>query len=1354
MYHHDEFKRKYIQDDDLYRSADHEDTELALQLQNIQLDDQNVLDRIIYHYAAQLYKWAGVLLYYHQLIEPRREEILDNLKAIFVYAFKHANQFHGQASVINWLFGISHQVIKNNKSKTQGAALFTEQQRNDFNGIPVVKLRDAYWKSVDRLPEKLIQPLLLRYLFDFGIPDIAQILNLQINVIHERLVAVRKSLMVNKPESHIESDIQEYLDDLLDDKQIESGEVDTHIAHCTLCQTYVSKFTRLEKTLSEELKRRWDFPVFQIDEIQTLAQTIYKESNRPKRLPKFTFPIRQTAWIAGIILVFVGLAIQFIRLTPVEREFPQQDSTNSPQLPPLIVMRPATTLPQNTSTLRSRPQFIEPDFSSDGNWGVFASIKIDPITQQTLPPTIELFDRASNTIQVISESTATLNLPWVWWNLAPSISSDGRWIAYASAKNDPNINGYSCKTINQHSCLDIFLHERETGLSKRITHGADGSAANGDSFSPTVSADGKWVAFWSAATNLEPGVDVTCQNRETAITCLYIYLYSQDTGKVERIPIPTFPGDSVYGVDRISLSADARFVGFTISSIPQSDISSIGDQYNIEQGSIISSINNTFSFDTGNNAEAVVYDRETGNYELENQSQDGKSGDGDSSSPVLSANGRFVAFVSASTNLVKGDVNKYSDVFLRNRESGRITLVSARADNVQGNGDSGLTLGERGYYSINISNNGRYVVFESDSTNLDQNIDPECNHFGVGVCKVLYVHDMQTNRIEWISAMPNGDFSLFPEISSNGHWITFMQSVYNCSSTQFLCSDVMLYDLKRGWMTNLTKYKEDVPTLPWLVTGSLRIPWELWDSKAITFSSDGKLLALGGIDSSVRIWQINDENNSLRENQLMATLDSGGNEPFSVIAFTSDGQWIAGGTEGGTVYVWHLPDGKLLYKLKEQTGLIKNVIFSQDGSQLVITTLNGSWVWQIGDRELINVNQFSYGTSNVYAIDISPVGNILASAREDGSVWLQSLPGGEVIGRLGGSQVVISELAFSNDGTQLATRSLEGVINLWQIEMDDSDSLSITALNSFQSTNNVGALSFSPDNKYLATTGTVGQIMVWSVPDGDLYSASASFPIGKITSLTFSDEGKLAIVIENEIVLCRIPIKLSSTFFVPSSLDTYFDFPPLQESFANDIPQFQSPAKGAGDEHLTLNQVARHFPLIIPTRLPEDINFQEARINQDDSVTLRFTVSSQPGKQSTLYIYEKVIGSSQPPTMSVGENAEILHTRIATIPGRSVAEYVRGDWLSTRSFIPPSIDSPVGESHDVWRWDNASSSQRLRWMQYGLLIAMYYQTYNTYVPVLIGPEQGIELFRINTLLTKEDFEQIALWMMLYSEAGL
>src|SRR4030042_1564221 len=95
---------------------------------------------------------------------------------------------------------------------------------------------EVFQVSVDRLPEKLLQPLLLRYLFDLGIPEIAQILNLQIILIHERLVAGRKFLMINKPESHMESDIQVYLDDLLDEKQFESCNVDKHLAHCALCK--------------------------------------------------------------------------------------------------------------------------------------------------------------------------------------------------------------------------------------------------------------------------------------------------------------------------------------------------------------------------------------------------------------------------------------------------------------------------------------------------------------------------------------------------------------------------------------------------------------------------------------------------------------------------------------------------------------------------------------------------------------------------------------------------------------------------------------------------------------------------------------------------------------------------------------------------------------------------------------------------------------------------------------------------------------------------------------------------------------------------------------------------------------
>jgi Tol biopolymer transport system component len=491
--------------------------------------------------------------------------------------------------------------------------------------------------------------------------------------------------------------------------------------------------------------------------------------------------------------------------------------------------------------------------------------------------------------------------------------------------NNPSVSGQPCETIDHKSCFDIFLYDRDTGLTRRSTQAINGGAADGDSIAPTVSEDGKWVAFWSAASNLVEGVNNTCQKGDANITCLYIYFYNVETGKIDWIPIRSIPGDPVFGVDRISLSADGRYVGFTVDQTTQIRIISpaIPVTLDTQENSNGDKVINTIIPGTLNNSEAMVYDRLTGNIELENQAQDGNPGDGPSSSPVLSADGRYVAFVSRSTNLVGGDTNNHSDVFFRDRETGEVELISISSIGWKGRGDSGLSFGDRGFYSLNISRDGRYVVFNSVATNLGQDLYSNCNKLDISVCNILYVHDRQSGSTEWINALANQDTSYFPQISSDGRWVTFMQTVTNCTSSQYLCSNVMLYDRQHAWMTNLTKFGEESPSLPWSYSESLKIPWEAWESPAITFSPDGKLLALAGIDSKVRIWQISDSSNTFSNDKPVEILEPDGNDSFSALAFNPGGDWLAAGTTLGTVYIWELSDGKIHYILKNQQNLIR-----------------------------------------------------------------------------------------------------------------------------------------------------------------------------------------------------------------------------------------------------------------------------------------------------------------------------------------------------------------------------------------------------------------------------------------------
>ena len=88
---------------------------------------------------------------------------------------------------------------------------------------------------------------------------------------------------------------------------------------------------------------------------------------------------------------------------------------------------------------------------------------------------------------------------------------------------------------------------------------------------------------------------------------------------------------------------------------------------------------------------------------------DGTQGNGTSSAPRLSADGRYVAFCSDASNLVPGDTNGVSDVFVYDRQTDTIERVSVAADGTQGNGNS---------YGASISADGRYVAFHSAASNL------------------------------------------------------------------------------------------------------------------------------------------------------------------------------------------------------------------------------------------------------------------------------------------------------------------------------------------------------------------------------------------------------------------------------------------------------------------------------------------------------------------------------------------------------------------------------------------------------------------------------------------------------------
>lgn len=161
--------------------------------------------------------------------------------------------------------------------------------------------------------------------------------------------------------------------------------------------------------------------------------------------------------------------------------------------------------------------------------------------------------------------------------------------------------------------------------------------------------------------------------------------------------------------------------------------------------------------------DVFLRDRQTGTTTIVSLAADGSQANGDSGTPVISADGRYVAFVSVATNLVPGDANGYFDVFVRDLQTGTNALVSVSTSGAQANfGGSDPT----------ISADGRYIAFASYSQNL---VPPEANLYNTDV----FVRDMLLGTTERVSVRPDGSQiigseSMRPSISADGSRIAFM----------------------------------------------------------------------------------------------------------------------------------------------------------------------------------------------------------------------------------------------------------------------------------------------------------------------------------------------------------------------------------------------------------------------------------------------------------------------------------------------------------------------------------------------------------------------------------------------------
>ncbi|WP_173977550.1 DUF4347 domain-containing protein, partial [Magnetospirillum sp. LM-5] len=303
----------------------------------------------------------------------------------------------------------------------------------------------------------------------------------------------------------------------------------------------------------------------------------------------------------------------------------------------------------------------------------------------------------------------------------PSISADGRYVAYYS---------YASNLVpgDTNNAADTFVHDRQTGTTSRVSVATGGGQGNATSYFPSISADGRYVAFYSFASNLVPG---------DTNNAFDIFVHDRQTGSTSRLSVATGGAQGNSGSYTPSISADGRYVAF------------YSDASNLVPG------------DTNGNGDIFVHDRQTGTTSRVSVGVAGVQGNSSLEGRTsISADGRYVAFNSHSSNLVTGDTNSRFDVFVHDRQTGTTSRVSVATGGAQGNNTS---------YFPSISADGRYVAYYSYSSNL---VAEDTNGYAD-----IFVHDRQTGTTSRVSVatsgvQANGD-SYKPSISADGRYVAF-----------------------------------------------------------------------------------------------------------------------------------------------------------------------------------------------------------------------------------------------------------------------------------------------------------------------------------------------------------------------------------------------------------------------------------------------------------------------------------------------------------------------------------------------------------------------------------------------------
>jgi Tol biopolymer transport system component len=309
----------------------------------------------------------------------------------------------------------------------------------------------------------------------------------------------------------------------------------------------------------------------------------------------------------------------------------------------------------------------------------------------------------------------------------PCISQSGRFVAFGSAAGDLVEN-------DGNGLDDVFVWDRITDAVIRVSVALDGGDPDGASNHPSLSADGRYVAFRSNATNLvAAGANVNGD----------IYVYDFDLDEMTKVTVRHDGALTELNSWLPSISADGRHVSFTS-----------GD------GDLVPD-------DVLSPQDVFVCDLDSGTIERVSISTAGTEATGRNGDSAINADGTVVAWWSRATELVEGDTNGVDDIFVRDRPAGTTTRVNLSSAGEQAEG--------AGSWQVSLSGDGRFVAFCSDAHNLVAD--------DTGLAGGVFSHDRVTGMTRRHSVTSSGEegwaYSRRPSLTPDGAYVVFESGASN-----------------------------------------------------------------------------------------------------------------------------------------------------------------------------------------------------------------------------------------------------------------------------------------------------------------------------------------------------------------------------------------------------------------------------------------------------------------------------------------------------------------------------------------------------------------------------------------------